>query len=266
MFEPLFLLPALNGLCFAILLPLLGCYLRLRGEWLAALSYPHVAAAGALGAMALGAPPAAGGMASAGAAALVKHGAREQAVRTASFGLLLLLGWSASTLLTSNLPLAERLGHALFDGQLYFTGTAQLSLSFACLLIGLALLRLFSRRLLLAQIFPQLAHRRVVGERSLELGLDLTAAVVLALATMTIGVMAAFALIFVPAWVAFRRAGNWRAALLWSVLLSGTAYAGAFSIALRLDQPFGSMLALVAVLLSTVGLLPRNVAQKQSLC
>ena len=48
MSTEIFLIPFLTGLGFAILLPVLGCYLRLRDEWLAALAYAHVAAAGAL--------------------------------------------------------------------------------------------------------------------------------------------------------------------------------------------------------------------------
>ena len=33
-----------------------------------------------------------------------------------------------TVLIAANQPLAERLGHALFDGQLYFSGGAQLAL------------------------------------------------------------------------------------------------------------------------------------------
>ena len=48
MWSDLFLMPFLTGLGLALLLPVLGCFLRLRDEWLAALAYAHVAAAGAL--------------------------------------------------------------------------------------------------------------------------------------------------------------------------------------------------------------------------
>ena len=51
LFDDLFLQPFLTGLGLAVLLPLLGCYLRLRDEWLAALTYAQVAAAGALAAL-----------------------------------------------------------------------------------------------------------------------------------------------------------------------------------------------------------------------
>ena len=66
MISELFLIPFLTGLGLAVLLPLLGCYLRLRDEWLAALAYSHVAAAGALLALVGGLPPALGGIAAAG--------------------------------------------------------------------------------------------------------------------------------------------------------------------------------------------------------
>ncbi|MBP8195351.1 MAG: hypothetical protein KAX60_08300, partial [Azonexus sp.] len=68
MISDLFLIPFLTGLGLAVLLPLLGCYLRLRDEWLAALAYSHVAAAGALLALIGGLPPALGGIAAAGLA------------------------------------------------------------------------------------------------------------------------------------------------------------------------------------------------------
>ena len=61
MWNELFLLPFLTGLGLAVLLPVLGCYLRLRDEWLAALAYANVAAAGALLGLVGGLPPAAGG-------------------------------------------------------------------------------------------------------------------------------------------------------------------------------------------------------------
>ena len=54
MWTDLFLMPFLTGLGLALLLPVLGCFLRLRDEWLAALAYAHVAAAGALLALDVG--------------------------------------------------------------------------------------------------------------------------------------------------------------------------------------------------------------------
>jgi zinc transport system permease protein len=128
LFDPLFAQPFATGLAFAILLPLLGCYLRLRDEWLAALAFAQSAAAGSLLAMLAGLPLALGGLAAAALAAALKH-AFEGATRGtqgAAYAMLLLLGWGISVLLVANLPLAERMGHALFDGQLYFTDRSHL--------------------------------------------------------------------------------------------------------------------------------------------
>ena len=58
--DPLFRLPFLTGLTFALVLPVLGMYLRLREEWLAALAFAQVAAAGSLASSILGLPPQAG--------------------------------------------------------------------------------------------------------------------------------------------------------------------------------------------------------------
>ena len=80
MWNELFLIPFLTGLCLALALPVLGCFLRLRDEWLAALAYAHVAAAGALLALVAGFTPALGGM---GAAALAGIGKRFFAARLA---------------------------------------------------------------------------------------------------------------------------------------------------------------------------------------
>ena len=64
--------------------------------------------------------------------------------------------------------------------------------------------------------------------------------------------MGAFALVFIPPWLAFRRAANWRSGLRWSLAIGVVAYVAAFALALGLDQPFGPVLALLLVL---VGLL-----------
>ena len=245
--HSLFLTPFLTGLCFALLLPLLGCYLHLREERLAALAYANVAAAGALGAMALNLPLVMGGLLAAAAAALLKRGLRGRLVQGTVYALLLLLGWAMAILLTANLPMAERIGHALFDGQLYFTGLGHLALAALGLLLGAIALRVLSRHLLLAQLFPQIAHSRGCAGRH-ELAFDLLVALVLALATMVIGVMAAFALVFIPAWVAFARARKWRSGLVWASVFGTTTYLAAFAAALWLDQPFGPLFTVCMVI------------------
>lgn len=253
-FSPIFLQPFLIGLCFALLLPLFGCYLRLRDEWLAAFAYAHVAAAGALCAMAFELPLVLGGAGLAVLAALLKRLIASRLAGGTAYALLLLVGWAAAVLLTSNLPMAERLGHALFDGQLYFADATQLAISAVCLAVALPLLALLSRHLLLVQLYPAFFSARKFPAWRVHLGFDLLAVAVLAVATMSLGVMGAFALVFVPPWVAFARASSWHRGLLLSALLGLVGYVAAFLLALHLDQPFGPVLAVVLIALGIVGL------------
>lgn len=248
MWSELFLTPFLAGLCLAVLLPLVGCYLRLRDEWLAALAYAHVAAGGALLAMLASLPPQAGGLLAAAAAGLGKQALLGRLPGGALFPLLLLAGWACSMLVAANHPLAERVGSALFDGQLYFADGRQLLWLFAGSAICLLVLRRLSASLLLSQLYPD--HFRLRGERVWPVhgGFDLLAALALALATTTLGVMATFALVFVPPWLAFHRARSWRRSLSLAVAIGLGGYIAAFALALWLDQPFGPVLGLLMVL------------------
>ena len=252
MWSDLFLLPFLTGLCLALILPVLGCFLRLRDEWLAALAYAHVAAAGALLALVGGLSPAFGGMAAAALAGAGKRVFARRLAGGAAFALLLLAGWAVTVLLAANQPLAERLGHALFDGQLYFSGGVQLALVAPWALFAGAMLFMLSRHLLLARVYPDYFQARHLRAWPVMLGFDLIAALTLALATMTMGVMGGFALIFVPAWIVFRRAASWRRGLLLATLLGVAGYTAAFMLALWLDQPFGPVLALLLIALGLV--------------
>ncbi|MBS1189224.1 MAG: ABC-type Mn2+/Zn2+ transport system permease component-like protein [Rhodocyclaceae bacterium] len=252
--SPLFLQPFLIGLCFALVLPLFGCYLRLREEWLAAFAYAHVAAAGALCAMALEAPLVLGGVGMAALAALAKRLTASRLAGGTAYALLLLIGWAAAVLLTANLPMAERLGHALFDGQLYFADAAQLAIAVICLLVALPLLALLSRHLLLAQLYPAFFGALRLPAWRVHLGFDLLAVGILAVATMSLGVMGAFALVFVPPWAVFARAPSWRRGLVFAAILGVGGYVLAFFLALHLDQPFGPVLAVVLVALGIVAL------------
>lgn len=252
MWSELFLVPFLTGLCLAVVLPILGCYLRLRDEWLAALAYSHVAAAGALLALVTAMPPAVGGIAAAGLAGASKRFFARKLAGGASYALLLLGGWAIAVLLAANYPMAERLGHALFDGQLYFSGSEQLWLVAVCSLLALFILRGIAKHLLLAHVYPDFFRIRGTRAWPTQSGFDLLAALVLALATMSMGVMGAFALVFIPPWLAFRRAGTWRSGLWLALLIALLAYVAAFIIALGLDQPFGPVLALVLIVTGLV--------------
>lgn len=249
LFDPLFIQPFFTGLMFAFLLPLLGAYLRLRDEWLAALAFAQTAAAGSLLAMLFGGPLMLGGLLAAGAAAVLKslfEGAA-RGVQGAAYAMLLVGGWAVSVLLVANLPLAERLGHALFDGQLYFTDAGHLVAALLSVLgVGVGLWRL-SHRLLLSHFFPDFFRARGQSARRVHLLFDLLVAVALAQATMSIGVMASFALVFVPPLIAWNGAGGWRRSLLLAAGVGMLAYLLAFVLALIGDQPFGPLLAIILV-------------------
>lgn len=264
-FDPLFMTPFLTGLAFAILLPLFGVYLRLRDEWLAALAFAQTAAAGALLAMLGGLPLLLGGLLAATGAAALK-GLFEGAARSlqgAAYAMLLGASWGVSMLLVANLPLAERLGHALFDGQLYFVDRDHLAAAvLALLLAGAALVRL-SRALLLCHLFPDFFRARGRSASRIHLCFDMLVAAVLAMATMSIGVMAAFAMIFVPPLVAWQWSHGWRGSLWRAVLFGVLIYVLAFAAALAADQPFGPVLVLMLVV---VGLLSGLVRRFHSGC
>lgn len=243
----LFLVPFLTGLVFAAILPVLGAYLRLRNEWLAALSYAHVAAAGALLASWAGLPPTAGGLAVAGLAGMSQRLFASRLSGDAGYALLLLAGWAATILVTANQPMAERLGHALFDGQLYFSGGGELIIAVLSAGGVSLVLQFLSSRLLLARLYPDFFRSRGIPRWPVDLGFNLLSALALALATMSLGVMAVFALMFVPAWLAFRRAPSWRHGLFSAALIGVVGYLVAFALALWLDQPFGAVLAFLLV-------------------
>jgi len=231
--------PYLTGLAFSIQLALIGLYLQLRREWLAALAYGQVGAAGALLAQVMAWPLALGGLLFSAGAAVAKTLLARPLGAGVMFVLLLLLGWSACLLLTANLSVAERLGQAMFAGQLYFAGTTELLLALLLLLGTLGYLRFFGPSLLQSFLYPGLPCNQ---SRRWVRCFDLCAALVLAAAVMSMGVMGVFALAFVPSWSAFRCAGSWRLACRQSVVLGIGAYSLSFFLAWYWDQPYGPML------------------------
>jgi zinc transport system permease protein len=248
LFDPLFLTPFLNGLLLAILLPLLGPYSRMRGEWLASLGVAQAAAAGLLlGAFVDGAATL-GALLSAAVAAVAKALLGRRSGNDA-YAVMLLVGWSAALLLAANSARGEDLSRALLEGQLYFTGTPQLVSISVLLGIVVVTLATQSRRLLLGCLFPDRLINDHRPAARYDVTFDVVVAISLALAASVVGVMAAFALVFIPAWVAFGVARNWRGARAWSLILGMVAYVGSFAIAIVFDQPYGPVLvaALLAV-------------------
>lgn len=241
----------LTGLGFALYLPILGCYLRLRHEILASLAYAQVGAAGALGAMGLGISLHAGGMLSALLVASAKHQIADAPTSSSSptrrntlYALVLVLAWAASVLMTSNFPLAERLGHALFDGQLLLSGGEFPWLMLGTSCCGILVLRWLSNSLLLAQLFPDIWRLRSAQWRWLHWAFDVLAAISITAATMNLGIMASFALLLILPWQVFEQGPNWQHACRRAMGTSLIAYLLAFGLALVWDQPFGPIMVL----------------------
>lgn len=246
--DQMFLLPFVNGLLIAALLPLLGAWIRLREEWLAALGLAQVAAAGVVLGAIFDAPVGLVALATAALAA----GAKTLLGRAAgndAYAVMILLGWSAGLIGASFATHGDELGRALLQGQIYFTGADHLRDVGLLLLITLALLPWLSPRLLIGRFFPDHFRANGLSNPHHDLVFDALVALTLAVAATAIGVMAAFALVFIPPWVAFRFAHGWRRTLAWSVGLGVAAYLIAFVAAIRLDQPFGPVLVAALLLL-----------------
>ena len=254
--DDLFLLPFLAGLGLAVMLPLLGSYLRLRDNGFAALAYAHLSASGALLATLFAWAPLWGGVFMTLLFGASQSWLGRKLGKAQVFPAGLLLGWAISILVTANFPLAERLGHALFDGQLYFASLTEVGLVGVWLVLVAILLRCWSSRLLLHHLYPDFFRLQQGRAWPVQLGFDLLVALSLSLATLVLGVMAAFALIFIPSQIAAKRASNWRRGLVLSLLISVLAYMLAFALALYADQPFGPVLVLMLLafwLLGTEG-------------
>jgi len=255
-FDRLFLLPFLNGLALALLLPLLGCYIRLREEWLAALGLAQVAAAGVvLGGIVL--EPV---LLVALAAAALAAAAKALVGRTGNdaYAVMILFGWSAALLAAANSVHGDDLSRALIQGQLYFTGLQHLEGLAGLVLLTAAILPWISRRLLVGRFFPDLFRANGLAKPHHDLVFDLLVAVTLAFAATAIGVFAAFALVFIPPWIAFRFAPGWKKTLIGSVGVAVVCYMIAFAAAIALDQPFGPVLVAVLLVASLGRLLRRH--------
>lgn len=258
-FDPLFVTPFVTGLLFALVLPVLGMYLRLREEWLAALSFAQLAAAGSLAAAIAEAPVLAGGLLASGSAAALKSWLSRGGNN--GYALLMIAGWGAAVLMLANVPAADHLGHALFDGQLYFTGSEHLWSMIGFTIVATAALRWLSRPLLLERIFPDFFRANGRSPTRYHLAFDVLIATGLALATAAIGVMAAFALVFVPTMIAYQFGTSWRRSMAIAAGVSVITYVVAFEFALVYDQPFGPVMVLGMAAVAVAGGLVRLVAR-----
>lgn len=257
--DPMFRTPLAVGAVLAPAMALVGAYLRLREEWLAALAWTQVAAAGAVLAAAAHIPVLPGAIAT----ALLAAGAKGMLRRVGNdhFALLMGLSWGVTLLGAGFCPHGEHMARVLLDGQLYFVGRDHLVMVAVLVVAGVAAHGWLSRRLLITRLFPDLFSASGLPTRSHLVAFDLLAVLAIALATTAMGVMATFMLVLVPPWVAWRHASGWRATLLLSAGLAFGAYLLAFVLALAADQPFGPVLVVVLAVLAAGRLLPPGIGR-----
>jgi zinc/manganese transport system permease protein len=248
--DPLFRTPFAVGLLLACVLPLLGVVLRLRNEWLAALGLAHLAGASGLMGLAAGIPVILGAPLGALAGALAKGLGRFSG--NTVYAVMILLGWATTLLIAANTSLGSVMGHALVEGQLYFVSGVHLAAaSILALLTAIALPWLLPR-LIRAQLFPGYELSNRLPAWQWHMGFDVLAALAMAVGAGCLGLMAAFALVFVPPWIAFRVSCHWRQALLISVVSGVLGYIAAFIAALLFDQPFAPVLVTSMLLIAGV--------------
>ena len=254
LFDPMFRGAFLTGLALAVALSLIGAWLRLRGEWLAAFGLAQIAAAGGILSIPLGLPV----LVTATAAAAVAACVRELIPRpdNSHFALMILIGWSGALILAGNVHHGNVVGESLLRGQLYFSHPGHLVVAVVLVGVTLAALPWLQPRLLRERFFPDWfsANRIPAWPHRLLFGAVVVGAAVLG--TVSMGAFPAFAMFFIPPWVAFGLVRGWNAALALSVALGTGAYIIAFVLAMALDQPFGPTLVALLALTAALRLLP----------
>lgn len=256
LWDPLFRAALLTGLALSVVLPLLGAYLHLRREWLATLGLSHVAAAGGILAPLLGWPVLVTAFVVTALAAAVKS----LLMRAGNdrYVIVMLAGWAFAMLAAGISHQGEVLAQSLMRGQLYFVSMSAVWVASGLLILTAVLLPWLSPRLQLERFFPDHFRANRISAWPHRGGFELLVVSGVVLGIVVMGVMAAFALIFVPAWVAFHLASGWRQALVLCAGFGVSAYLLAYVLAIMLDQPFGPVLVTVLLGVALLRLWPEG--------
>ncbi|MBK1672728.1 ABC transporter [Ectothiorhodospira shaposhnikovii] len=255
--DPLFHLPFVTGLLLAPVAAMVGVYLRLRDEWLAALAYAQLAGAGGVVAVALHAPVMLGAVVAAGGLAVIKGLLTRPG--NDHYVIFILVGWGVALVASAFSAHGDMVGKSLMDGQLYFTGRPHLMAAVALIVAGVLCLPWLSGCLLMSRFYPDHFSANGLSARPHQITFDLLVVATVAITTTSFGVMAAFALLFVPAWIAWRLARGWVWVLWLAAGIAVAAYLLSFVLAVVLDQPFGPVLVLVLAAMSLLRWLPMPV-------
>ncbi len=240
MFEFL-IVPFLAGLLVTAVLALAGNGLLLRGSVWQALALGQWAAVGGVLASALAWPAwLVSAVLGATIMALLQRCPDRERVPLGVF----LGGLAAVTLLAANHARASLAAARWAEGQLYFVAGIDLVAIMGMAVASLAGRAGLERVWLYAQTSPDVPANRAPGlfQRSIDLGW-LVAAIVLG--TLTLGLPAALATLLFPAWAASWFASDLKSLLRWTQILALSGFAGAWTLALALDQPFAPVLVLV---------------------
>lgn len=249
--DTMFIVPFFSGLLVSALLSAVGVLLRLRNEWLAAFGYAHLAGAGALIGLAIHLPTVIGATIGAAAGAVIK--ALGSFRGNTVYGLIILAGWAITLLVAVNTTLGYQIHRAVVEGYLYFADLTNLSAAAAISVSAAAGLYRLMPIVIRNRFFPGYDAANHLPTWRWQVGFDLLTALCVAVGTATVGLMAAFALVLIPPWLAFRWASHWKQALAISTGFGTVGYILSFILALLTDQPFGPVL--VALLLVVAGAL-----------
>jgi zinc transport system permease protein len=254
--DTFFIIPFFSGLIISIILSAIGVLLRLRNEWLAALGFAHLAGASALIGLAVHVPAVIGATLGATLGAVIKAVGRFRG--NTVYALMILAGWSITLLVAANTTLGSVMGHAMVEGQLYFANYLQFSAAVLLAVATITGLYWLVPIVVRSRFFPghdAADHQEV---KLWYLAFDLLAALSMAIATGIVGLMAAFALVFIPPWLAFRLGRHWKQTMAISIGFGTAGYIFSFLLALFMDQPFGPVLVSFLLVMASVLLLFRR--------
>lgn len=244
-----FLLPLVNGLLTTLLLGLAGVGLLLRGSVWQVFAVSQWAAVGGVLASVLAVPVLLPALLLASLALAIQR--RWQDAERLSLTLFL-AGLALITLLVANIATASLAAARWVDGQLYFTGLAELIGLVVLVAVSLIVLPRLRSVWLWAQRQPDVSAQPGPGWHwhMLELA---WLVLVIVLGAQTLGVPGAMATLLLPAWAAARVAHNLAQLLIWSQVLALLAFVIAWVVSLWLDQPFAP--TLIVTQLSITGVL-----------
>ena len=120
----------------------------------------------------------------------------------------------------------------------------------------------WSQRLLRARFFSGYEQANQLPAWRWHGSFDLLSALLLAFSTASLGLMASFALVVLPAWAVFGWSKSWKQSLIASVVIGVMSYLIAFVVALSEDQPFAPVQVTILLMLAVLSRLSHLVIHR----